>query len=83
MAFFDLLQQLLQIVVVERQRAHQQRVQYHAARPHVCLSAVVFFALIKKILLYFISLYRFVHVVSKRSLESNGINNFKMGNLLE
>jgi len=44
-AFFHLFQQLAQVVVVERQRPDEQRVQYHAARPHVRFPAVIFLAL--------------------------------------
>lgn len=42
---FDLLQQLAQVVIVEGQRADEQRVQDHPARPHVCPPAIVFFTL--------------------------------------
>ena len=40
-----LFQQLAQVVVVERQGAHQQRVQDDAARPHVRPTAVVLLTL--------------------------------------
>ena len=43
-ALLDLLEQLLEVVVVEGQRAHEQRVQDDAARPDVRLAAVVLLA---------------------------------------
>lgn len=44
MASLDLLEQLLEVVVVERQRADEQRIQDDATRPHVGLAPVVLLA---------------------------------------
>lgn len=42
---FDLLKKLPEVVIVKGQRAYQQSVEYHSARPDVCFSTIVFFTL--------------------------------------